>query len=310
MPVIDSGIGRLKGSLIWARDEFVEKVLLPVLFSRNKGFYVLSEDWRNLIILDACRYDEFSRCITEHKIEGHLESRISRGSDTRNFLIENFSSTKRDDVIYVTANPHVNRFLGSNFHSIVPVWRDGWDAQSKTVLPKTVVSYALESMRKNPDKRFIIHFMQPHHPYLGYLRKTTGHPLMKNPPANIYTPPWNNWYAFMVTHSVGDLKALYRRNLNLVLDEVERLLRFLGGKTVITADHGEAFGESVHPLIPLKIYEHPPHVMIPTLVRVPWFVAQVGEATIPAQMGGTAQSELQKGDEELIAERLKLLGYA
>ena len=307
--MIDSGIGRLKGSLIWARDEFVEKVLLPVLFSRNKGFYVLSEDWHNLIILDACRYDEFSRCVTEHRIEGHLESRISRGSDTRSFLTENFSSTKLDDVIYVTANPHVSRFLGRNFHSIVPVWRDGWDAQSRTVLPKTVVTYALESLRKNPDKRFIIHFMQPHHPYLGYVRKTTRLRLMKNPPANVYTPPWNNSYAFMITHSVNDLKTLYRRNLNLVLDEIEHLLGFLRGKTVITADHGEAFGESVHPLIPLKVYEHPPHVMIPALVRVPWFVAQVGEASIPAQMKGTAQSELQDEDEKLIVERLKLLGY-
>ena len=51
----------------------------------------MKEDWDNLIVLDACRYDMFKEINT---IKGNLERGISRGSATSQFLIENFESVK------------------------------------------------------------------------------------------------------------------------------------------------------------------------------------------------------------------------
>lgn len=51
------------------------------------GVDVFTEDWDNLIILDACRYD----MLESASIEGTLEHRISRGSNTVEFLFGNFT---------------------------------------------------------------------------------------------------------------------------------------------------------------------------------------------------------------------------
>jgi hypothetical protein len=47
----------------------------------NKGIYVIDEDWDNLIVLDACRYDLFC------EVSGlNAEMKISRGSCTGDLL--------------------------------------------------------------------------------------------------------------------------------------------------------------------------------------------------------------------------------
>ena len=63
----------------------------------------------------------------------------------------------------------------------------------------------------------------------------------------------------------------YRKNLQLVLDEVDTLLDSLDGKTVVMADHGELLGES-HLTLPLRKYGHPTGIRVPELVEVPWLV--------------------------------------
>lgn len=60
------------------------------------------EDWDNLVLLDACRYDQFERLNT---ISGVLENRISQGSSTFEFLTENIAGKKSHDTVYVTSNP-------------------------------------------------------------------------------------------------------------------------------------------------------------------------------------------------------------
>jgi hypothetical protein len=47
------------------------------------GVDVLAEDWDNLLILDACRYDAFA---ARADLPGRLERRRSRGSHTSEFL--------------------------------------------------------------------------------------------------------------------------------------------------------------------------------------------------------------------------------
>ena len=52
-------------------------------------------------------------------------------------------------------------------------------------------------------------------------------------------------------------------NLRIALESITDLLDSLDGDVVITADHGEAFGEQ-------GVWEHHIETHIPPLVEVPW----------------------------------------
>ena len=66
------------------------------------GFCIFEEDWDNLIILDACRYDFFEKL---NHFQGVLEPRTSRGSKTWEFMRGNFRDRNLLDTVYVTDNP-------------------------------------------------------------------------------------------------------------------------------------------------------------------------------------------------------------
>jgi len=127
----------------------------------NAGIYVVEEDWDTLIILDACRYD-----VLREVMGADIDYRVSRGSSTLEWVRENFTDWKSDDIVYVTANPWVNRLAADSFHRIIPVWKDGWDDKLDTVHPKTMTEYAKKAAKEYPDKRLIVHYMQPHQPYI------------------------------------------------------------------------------------------------------------------------------------------------
>ncbi|HKJ59134.1 MAG TPA: hypothetical protein VKA37_07895, partial [Halobacteriales archaeon] len=57
--------------------------------------------------------------------------------------------------------------------------------------------------------------------------------------------------------------AHYAENLRIVLEAVGELVSELSGRVVVTADHGEAFGEE-------GVWEHHVETHIPALVEVPW----------------------------------------
>jgi len=254
--------------------EFVYYKILSALFFKNSGMYVLEERWDNLIILDACRYDIFERVYRKGGMGGRLEYRFSRGTNTATFLIENFGYGKFEDIVYITANPMVNRFLEGRFYKIIPVWKAYWDDRSNTVPPSAVYYSVLEVLEKYPNKRLIIHFLQPHPPYpngIGYHKVVNGEVKCK-----IDKDCEINWRNFRIRPiKVDKLLEGYIENLKLALPYVKKLINILPGRTVVTADHGEAFGEIIHPLIPVRVYSHPRGIRIPALTKVPWLVVEM-----------------------------------
>ena len=52
-------------------------------------------------------------------------------------------------------------------------------------------------------------------------------------------------------------------NLRIALESIAELLPELDGSVVVTADHGEAFGEQ-------GVWEHHIETPIPPLIEVPW----------------------------------------
>jgi len=71
------------------------------------------------------------------------------------------------DTVYVTANPYAAWIPDRTFHAVVNLLASEWDAEVGIVYPEAVVRRAFEAHETYPNKRLIIHFMQPHFPFLG-----------------------------------------------------------------------------------------------------------------------------------------------
>lgn len=240
-------------------------------FVANDGIKVVDEDWDTLVILDGCRYDLFAEV---NDLDGDLSSVRSRGSSSVGFLTENFGSGYFHDLVYVSANPYTYKLDADHFHRIVDLLQTEWDRQAETVMPENVVERTLEIHAEHPHKRLIVHFMQPHYPFIGERGADIDHRGYKNKhdDQGYNESKYTVWGRLQ--YNLGDLSedvvwAAYRENLEIVLKHVETLIEKLEGKTVITADHGNLIGERLYP-VPVKGYGHPGGIRIEELVRVPW----------------------------------------
>jgi arylsulfatase A-like enzyme len=144
--------------------------------------FVMQEAWDHLIVLDACRYDFMER-LSGRYIEGNLGKRLSAGTSTLEWRDANFQG-RYEDVVYVSSNPYINGvravrgFLGSeHFGKVYDVWSTAWNRKKGTVLPKAVSDCAVGAMKNHGRARFIIHYLQPHAPYLGLDDDTLGFPI-------------------------------------------------------------------------------------------------------------------------------------
>jgi len=254
------------------------------------GIDIFDEDWDNLIILDACRYDEFAANV---ELPGRFESRISRGSHSREFVRGNFKGKTIYDTVYVSANGNYGKLkeeIEAHILKFVFVERD--EVDGRTSHPETVRKKAEEIFEEYPNKKMIVHFMQPHQPYLG--------PTGRQMPYHGGLMPTAK--AEGISHE--DIMQAYRENLELAISEVEKLLHSLGGKSVVTADHGEILGERLRP-VPIKWYGHPQGHYMNELVKVPWHVYEA-EPRRKITKGDPKQDEY---DLESINQHLRELGY-
>jgi len=257
-----------------------------------EGTDVLSEEWDNLVILDACRYDTFE---SRSALSGTLEPRVSRGSATREFVRANFAGKELGDLVYVDANGYFARLrdeIDVTVHEYIYVENE--TANGLTADPAKVTTVALDAAERFPDKRLLVHYMQPHAPFIG--------------PEGEKFEDVKGFTATVQINDVTDeeIRAAYRENLDIALEEVERLLSSLGGLSVVTADHGELLGERQRP-IPLSLYGHPVGVYMDELVTVPWHTSRNGDRR---QVSSEAPSEDERPvDIESINEKLQSLGY-
>jgi hypothetical protein len=185
---------------------------------------------------------------------------------------------------------------------IVDVWQFAWDDDLGTVHPAEV-NEAVLSRPELVDKRdrTVIHYLQPHMPYIvggkgrkiGELRNAveraesesgTGGGLLTEL-GGLASPRVRRTFenstlltklGVLLDLEVDSLLSLsrnggaravveqhYEETLRLVLEHVSELVDELDGSVVVTADHGEAFGEQGY-------WEHHVETHIPVLVDVPW----------------------------------------
>lgn len=193
-----------------------------------------SFEWQNLIIMDACRHDYYEE-VTDRKVK----SRLTLGGCSPHFIEKNFSEGDYSDVVYISANPFTSKnnlkeLTGREdiFHEVWELYRTDWDDELGVVHPDSVVEKVKTVQKLYPDKRKIIHFMQPHHPFLT----NDGDEKRKGPNSNYVTA--NNGLA-----DQDELIAGYKENIDIVEERVQQLKEVLTGRTVATADHGELLGE-------------------------------------------------------------------
>jgi hypothetical protein len=221
----------------------------------------MGEKWDYIIILDACRYDFFKK---NYKVlsQGHLEKKQSLASCTYEWLEKNFADKHYADTVYITANPriHTNWFWKwilknkNPFCHIEDVWKYAWNERSGAVTPREMTKAVLKIIKKYPSKRIIIHYIQPHPPYLD----ENGEKIIKSKLLN----PLRRGEV-----SRDEAIDAYNKNLQNVLIEVKKLINHLNGKIIITADHGECFGEWL-------LFSHPGKTYVKELIEIPWFIIE------------------------------------
>lgn len=270
------------------------------------GVDVMAEDWDNLLLLDGCRVDAYTE--SEGRPDDPLETRFSRASTSQTFIERNFNGRELHDTVYVTANPYVKDLDLGVFHTVVNVL-DEWDDDLQTVPPAAVTLAARAAHDRYPEKRLIVHFMQPHYPFIGPTgRELThrGYHLEHDGelPPSVWRVLQYGYEGYEdVTHD--RVWNAYIENLEIVLEHVDELLDTLVGRTVISADHGNLLGERVWP-IPARAYGHPKGLRAPELVEVPWHVIEDEERKFVVSEPPINAAERVDGDVEA---QLKALGY-
>lgn len=271
--------------------------------SKSDAIKVFEEDWDNLIILDGCRYDLFIEAFNQSLYD--VEKKISGGSTTMEFLEFNVSECLLDDVVWVSANPWVSDYTDSIF-KVIHVWNKGWNEEYETVMPETMFKYGLNAANEYTDKRIIIHFMQPHFPFLGETSEklpdhrsiTGGGKISTNDDPTV----WDHLDKDNVKKDI--IWKCYKENLDIVLPYAQKLIDNLEGRTVLTSDHGNSLGDRGHP-IPISIYGHKSTYRIPSLIDVPWVISEGGRRSIRSEK----IQDVNNGDFENVQERLTKLGY-
>ena len=268
------------------------------------GTNVLDECWHVCVILDTCRVDALRAVASEYDFINNIDRIISVGGTSSEWIARTFDTGYRQtlaETAYLTSNAFAQYVLedrlkpdnehydhsdlvnlrestgldpidASELGKLEHVWKqipkrdtvDGAHDMSKDLMaggtpPRYVTDRAISMARNHDYDRMILHYTQPHHPYLANSldteRSLRDHE--KQP--------------FQYLRKTGDREKVwssYLDELRWVLDDVDLLLRNIEAEDVlITADHGEAFGE-------YGIYNHHAGSVHPHIRLVPWVTTE------------------------------------
>lgn len=275
----------------------------------DSGELVIDKDWDNLIILDACRFDVFEARYREHDLDGDLSELQSAASQSWEFMEKNFVGRELHDTVYVSANPYTPGLEEGIFHAL-HILLDKWDEDWQTVLPETMVQEARKASEAYPNKRLIIHFMQPHYPFIGETGKAINHRGYAGGDSVDSSEP-GIWSLLQWGHKGYEnvdeetVWKAYEENVNIAIEAAKELASTLTGKTVISSDHGVLIGERMTP-IPAKGYGHKAGLRDSKVTEVPWF-----------EFSNDNRKDIQSDppeihtdvDSNIVEDRLEAFGY-
>lgn len=265
--------------------------------------HVYDFDWDVLVVLDTCRVDALRQVAPEYDfLPSEIPSIRSVGPDSHTWIDQTFTPTYRDEVAttaYLSGNPHTSGFSDGtyavgeqDFHYLDNIFEARFDEEYGTVPPRTLTDRAVSYLRENETDRTILHYMQPHTPYRNLELDGIGQRGSKGFRETV----WDHIQAGLL--SKEEAWGHYLDNLRWVLDDVEILLNSVDAETVvITADHGECFGE-------YGAYAHSKFGEFEVLRRVPWVRVSASDT------GEYEPSETEENQKEVdLEDQLEYLGY-
>lgn len=271
--------------------------------SLNDGTHIFDRDWDVLVILDACRHDMYERRVRE------CDSIWSVAGSSAEWMTKTFGEADADVLertAYVTSNPfsaRSNALEGVDLGLLDEVWRDGWDGDLGTVPARPVTDRGIAAARSDEYDRVIIHYMQPHYPFIGNLEDgETPIGKLDQDSFGEVGDSLGMWDRVLLGEldSATVLEA-YDANLDYVMGDVRLLLENIDGKAVISADHGNALGEWGQ-------WGHRPAIPHPGMRRVPWDVREcIDEETYEPDNESIDSS--QNDVDGTVSSRLQELGY-
>lgn len=278
------------------------------------GDSIYTREWDILLILDACRVDQLQELAHEYDmLPATIPEFVSLAGYSREWLTRNFTGEKLaahhdeiSDTAYITGNPFTDDVFSDShpFGYLDEVWKYGWDDADGTIHPDVISDRAIRAWRTRDHGRMIVHYMQPHIPFVGQESHRDWHEGF-DPHAAAWgtqdqpTDLWTRYRDGDLSVSKPTLWAAYQDNLRYVLDHLEAvLLQNVEAETVvISADHGNAIGECGyygHGNVPLQSVKH-----------VPWV-----ELSATDTHSYTPTIEETDADETgTVEERLQALGY-
>lgn len=269
------------------------------------------DGWNIAIILDACRYDLFQETFDTSYLPAGVKvldhrSILSAGTNSVHWMLNTFNvqryASQITNTIYVNANPNAESTIDeTKFHAVDSVWKYGWesiigikgdlkvgDSKVGTVLPRTVTDRTIHWFRRHPNKKIVVHYMQPHYPFV---RKFLGFDSKLN--------VWQLLQQGRVNREV--VWEAYKDNLDLVLTDLKLLIRCVGGRILVTSDHGNLIGE-------MGLYGHNVGwIPLNPLIKVPLLLLAADDPDSSYQP--KAYETDMDLSEKAIEERLRALGY-
>lgn len=294
-------------NLNWWRGTLMRRVngtFQTRIYPGRTGIDVPNADWDTLVVLDACRADLFEEVVDLDRFDEY-RSETSRASATPEWLPVVFHD-EYGDIVYVSGNPQVSRKIPDRWHRLIEVWNDAYDEEREVIQAGPIVDAAIEAREDYPDKRIILHLMQPHVPFVD------------RPDLHFC-----NYHLFEDLEMVGDERAgnvfeaaakgivdenemwgAYGDNLRYTMREVWRLVDEFDERIVLSSDHGNVVEARSWPL-PFKYHQHLPNHRHPGLVTVPWAVI---DGSRPRITDDGVNSKSRATAEE-VTDRLENLGY-
>jgi len=219
------------------------------------------ENWDNLILFDACRYDFFEKLYPEY-LEGELIKAHNRGVSWTYSWFSEFCRNMNDVTLFTAAPVAVHKWkekgqgdYDSEEHfEEIPNWQEyDWDFEEGTATPLKIN----EVVRRKDSERNFIRYLKPHPPFINTPLEevTKGEGKIQRTEKALIEGE--------ITEQ--DLRDAYEKNVRIAFEGAVDLIPDLDGNIVVTSDHGTALNENSY-LFHARSYPE-----MPCLNHVPWF---------------------------------------
>lgn len=266
------------------------------------GTPIYDEDWDVLVVLDGCRADQLDAVRSDYAFVTDSRPTYSVASASEEWMAKNFTperAAEMAETVYVTGNPFSRDFFtDDDFQVLDEVWRYAWDDDQGTIHPEPLTERAIAHYRAHDPERMIVHYMQPHRPFVTHPEIDSGLEFDFSERSGESTSVWDQLRRGELSRE--EVNEAFVDNLRYALDDVQRLLSNIDAETVVlTADHGNLLGEH-------GLYDHPIGVPHPLLRKVPWCPTTARDT---ARDSPRSKEELTTESESAVTERLESLGY-